>query len=295
MKRKLFFFLILCISIVTVFEILRSQQLKRLDKETLTPDQGNPKQTARLVAKNDTLNAVKRWIMHNAIPLQTVIAGNGFQDLQPLRKIIGSAHLVALGEATHGTREFYQLKHRMFEFLVSEMGFTVFGIEASMPEAFDINEYVLSGTGEPDKAIASFYNWVYNTDEILDMIKWMRRYNADSLHTKKVKFYGFDMQSPSLAVKVTLQNLQKIDKIQAEKFEKPLSLLVNPFTAADFVLLPKRKKEEAANAISKILKHFDEHKTEFINRGSAAEWNIMNCTYSVLLSIRDRFRPQNTR
>lgn len=275
MKRILFISLILLVSIVSVSHIYSSQQLKQSDKETLAPEQGNTKNTIGLSAESDTLDAVRRWIRDNAIPLRTVIAGSGFDDMQPLRKIIGSAHLVALGEATHGTREFFQLKHRMLEFLVNEMGFTVFGIEASMPEAFYINEYVLTGKGEPEKALASFYNWVWNTEEVLDMIKWMRSYNADSLHTKKVKFYGFDMQSPSLAVKETLENIRKIDLIQARTLEKPLALLANPFTAADFVLLPKEKKEEAAAAIRTILKFFDEHKSDFINRESAPEWDIM--------------------
>jgi erythromycin esterase len=275
MKRTLSISLILFVPIVAVFLIFKSQRLRHLDNEILPLVQGNNKNTVLLAAERDTLKAVRSWISHNAIPLRTVIAGNGFDDLQPLRKIIGSAHLVALGEATHGTREFFQLKHRMLEFLVNEMGFTVFGIEASMPEAFDINEYVLTGKGEPDKALASFYNWVWNTEEVLDMIKWMRSYNADPLHTKKVKFYGFDMQSPSMAVKVTLQNLRKIDQIQAETLEKPLALLANPFTSPDFVLLPKEKKEEAAAAIRTILKFFDEHKSDFINQGSASEWDIM--------------------
>lgn len=275
MKRRLFISLILFVSIVVVFMIFRPQRLNRLDKEKLTLEQGSTKNAARLTAERDTINAVNRWIRHNAIPLRTVINGNGFDDLQPLKKIIGSAHLVALGEATHGTREFFQLKHRMLEFLVNEMGFTVFGIEASMPEAFNINEYVLTGKGDPEKALASLYNWVWNTEEVLDMIKWMKSYNADPLHTKKVKFYGFDMQSPSLAVKVTLQNLRKIDQVQAETLEKPLAILANPFTAPDFVLLPKGKKDEAAAAIRTILKFFDEHKSDFINRGIASEWDIM--------------------
>jgi len=273
MKRSLVVSLILCISIVAVILILRPPRLIRSDKETLTLEQGN---TARQAVNRDTLIAVKHWIRNNAIPIRTVIPGNGFDDLQPLKKLIGSANIVALGEATHGTREFFQLKHRILEFLVSEMGFTVFGIEASTPEAFDINEYVLTGKGDPEKALASLYNWVYNTEEVLDMIKWMRSYNADPLHTKKVKFYGFDMQSPSRAVKITLRNLRKIDQLQAEALEKPLAVLANPFSAPDFVLLPKEKKEEAAAAVRTILKFFNEHKTDYVNQGSVSEWEIMN-------------------
>src|SRR4051794_25977935 len=73
---------------------------------------------------------VNDWIQANAIPLTTPEAGHGFADMQPLKKVIGDARIVSLGEATHGTREFFQLKHRMLEFLASEMGFTIFSIEA---------------------------------------------------------------------------------------------------------------------------------------------------------------------
>ena len=266
----------------------------------------------RLEAKRDTLDAVRHWIKSNAIPLRTVLVGNGFKDLQPLKKLIGSAHLVALGEATHGTREFFQLKHRMLEFLVNEMGFTVFGIEATMPEAFDINEYVLTGKGDPAKALASLYMWVWNAEEVLDMIKWMRNYNADPLHTKKVKFYGFDMQSSVRAAKVTLQNLRKLDPAQAEASEKVLALLSNPFTAPDFVHLPKEKKDEAAAVVSNIVRLFDENKLEYINRGSESEWSIMRQQALILAqyiesqmikteyinidsSVRDRSMAENIR
>jgi len=227
-------------------------------------------------AKKDTLDAVKRWISRNAIPLQTVSAGKGFKDLQPLKELIGSAHLVALGEATHGSGEFFRLKHRILEFLVNEMGFTVFGIEASMPEAFYINDYVLTGKGDPEKVLAGFYNWVWNTEEVLDMIKWMRNYNADPLHVKKVKFYGFDMQSASLAVKLVFQDLRKIDPVKADILEKPLAILANPFTAADFVNLPKKRKEEAEKAINIILRFFEENEPEFLNHESESEWDKMH-------------------
>jgi erythromycin esterase len=283
MKRKSYVSLIVCISAVAIFLIFGLPQLKGSDKEKPNPEQGNIKQPASHVEDNDTLKAVRLWIKHNAIPVRTVMAGSGFKDMQPLKKNIGPAHLVALGEATHGTREFCQFKHRMLEFLINEMGFTVFAIEASMPESFDINEYVLTGSGDPGKALASLYNWVYNTEEVLDMIRWMRSYNADPLHTKKVKFYGFDMQTPSKAVKVTLENLRKLDPVQAETLEKPLAVLANPFTAPDFVVLPKQKKEEATRAIKTILKLFEEHKPNTNHRESVSEWDIM-CRQAVIVA-----------
>ena len=77
---------------------------------------------------DEETRAVTEWLATHALELSHVSAGHGFEDLQPLEKWIGDARIVALGEATHGTREFFQLKHRLLEFLVTKMGFTVFGI-----------------------------------------------------------------------------------------------------------------------------------------------------------------------
>jgi erythromycin esterase len=218
--------------------------------------------------------AAKSWLADNAIRLRTVEAGNGFADMQPLKKAIGNARVVALGEATHGTREFFQLKHRMLEFLVSEMGFTVFAIEATMPEAFDINEYVLTGRGDPAKALSGLYFWTWDTEEVLAMIEWMRRYNADPKHTKKVKFYGFDMQSAARAAKVTLAYLRKVDPAQAETAEKELGLLTNPLSEQGFSQLSKERKDAAFTAIKTVLARFDQQRQEYANRSSADEWAI---------------------
>src|SRR5262249_23618574 len=66
------------------------------------------------------------WIRSHAVLLKTTEAGNGFDDLRPLRALIGQARIVSLGEATHGSREFFQMKHRMLEFLATELGFSIF-------------------------------------------------------------------------------------------------------------------------------------------------------------------------
>jgi len=72
---------------------------------------------------------VADWIRRHAVPLRTVEPGGDFSDLEPIRQIVGDARIVALGEATHGTREFVQFNHRLTEFLVSNMGFSVFAVE----------------------------------------------------------------------------------------------------------------------------------------------------------------------
>src|SRR5689334_7225745 len=70
---------------------------------------------------------VVAWLKANLMPLASAEPGSGFDDLQPLRSLIGDARIVSLGEATHGTREFFQLKHRMMEYCISQLGFTMIG------------------------------------------------------------------------------------------------------------------------------------------------------------------------
>src|SRR5713101_1664023 len=135
---------------------------------------------------------VTSWLKSSAIPLDSTSPESGLDDLRQMESTIGNARIVAMGEATHGTREFFQLKHRMLEYLVTKKGFTVFGIEASFPDSQAVNEYVLHGTGDASAALAGLGFWTWNTDEVLDMIVWMRAWNADPAHVAKVKFYGFD-------------------------------------------------------------------------------------------------------
>ena len=83
----------------------------------------------------------------------------------------------------------------MLEFLASEMGFTIFSIEANMPEAYRLNDYVLNGTGDPAQLLRGMYFWTWDTEEVLDMIRWMREFNKSG--KGRVQFTGFDMQTPT--------------------------------------------------------------------------------------------------
>src|SRR4051812_7322744 len=153
--------------------------------------------TVVLVASAAAQDAVVDWVRTHAVPLTTPVAGHGFADMQPLKKMIGDARIVSLGEATHGSREFFQMKHRMLEFLATEMGFTIFSIEANMPEAYKLNDYVLRGEGDPAKLLKGMYFWTWDTEEVLDMIKWMRQFNESG--KGRVEFTGFDMQVITVA------------------------------------------------------------------------------------------------
>lgn len=138
------------------------------------------------------------WLRDNAHPFATDDPDHGNQDLGFVKQMVGDAHLVALGEGTHGTAEFFRMKHRLVRYLAQELGFTVFAIEASMPECERLNDYVLTGVGDPAELVAGMYFWTWKTEEVLALVRWMRHFNEQGGH---LEFHGFDMQHPAWSMK----------------------------------------------------------------------------------------------
>lgn len=217
---------------------------------------------------------VRDWLRKNAIPLATPEAGRGFRDLRPLKKVIGDVRLVSLGEATHGTREFFQIKHRMFEFLATEMGFTIFAIEASFPECLAINEYVTTGTGDPAAVLAGQRFWTWDTHEVLDLIRWMRRFNEDPRNQRKLSFYGFDMQFPPVGAQSFLDYLARVDPLLAFQAEKTLAPLTTDFNVSIYGSLPGGEREKTREGIVSLLRRFRSRKAIYVRRSSEKEWEL---------------------
>ncbi|HJV88982.1 MAG TPA: erythromycin esterase family protein [Holophagaceae bacterium] len=246
---------------------------------------------------------VKAWIKGHGVALTTPEAGHGSKDMEPLRAMVGKAQVVSLGEATHGTREFFQMKHRMLEFLVTKMGFTVFAIEANMPEARAVDAYVLEGKGDPAKALAGLYFWTWNTEEVLEMIRWMRRYNEDPKHVRKVRFYGFDMQTPMVAFREVKAYLAEVDPEGAALMDAQLPELGKPATVPPSAA----RGRELVKAVQGVLDRLDAGREAFVAaRGEEAfawarqdarvlQQNAESLAEPRNFAIRDRSMAENTR
>lgn len=141
--------------------------------------------------------AATAWLQANAIPFGGTFLDAPHTDIEPLREIVGDARVVSLGENTHGTRDFFEMKARVLRFLVEEMGFDAFAIEASWPESNRLDQYVRTGEGDPAVLLSGLYFWTWRTESVLEMIEWMRAHNAAG---GNVGFYGFDMQYPGMAI-----------------------------------------------------------------------------------------------
>jgi erythromycin esterase len=150
------------------------------------------------------------WLASVVRPIVTDAPGSGFDDLAELGAIVGDARVVGFGEATHGTREFFRMKHRAFEYLVEQHGFTHFAIEATMPESRAMDRYVTHGEGDPARLLSNLYFWTWNTQEVLDLVRWMRAYNV-RVGQPRLRFIGFDMQFPQDAIDSVRTILTRLD------------------------------------------------------------------------------------
>ena len=155
------------------------------------------------------------WLEAEALPLQAVEPSDqdDYADLMPLKELIGDARIVALGEATHGTHEFFTMKHRLVRFLIEEMGFNMFAIEDDWVEATNVNDYVFHGEGDASEAmLAGITYWTWSTEEVLDMVTWMRAHNADPGDAPKISFHGFDSnKGQKKAIDHVIAYLQNVD------------------------------------------------------------------------------------
>jgi TonB family protein len=227
-----------------------------------------PRAAATTISTDD--QPVVEWIRANAVRLQTPEAGHGFADMQPLKKMIGNARIVSLGEATHGTREFFQLKHRMLEFLATEMGFTIFSIEANMPEAYRLNDYVLNGNGDPAKLIKRMYFWTWDTQEVLDMVMWMREFNKSG--KGRVQFTGFDMQTPNVAADIVRDFVDKNDTEYADALRKASDMAKAAAPQAPRSFGVATGSFPVKDAAGKRVRFSGYIKTEGVTQGYAGLW-----------------------
>ncbi|MCE9576964.1 MAG: erythromycin esterase family protein [Deltaproteobacteria bacterium] len=206
---------------------------------------------------------VTAWVAANAARLDSAEAGHGQADLAPIGAMVGKAHLVGLGEATHGTREFFQLKHRILEYLVARHGFSVFAIEANLPECRAINDYVLRGKGDPKAALDGIYFWTWNTEEVLAMIEWMRAWNADPKHVRKVQFAGFDMQTTKVAYANVRAFLTRVAPADVDALVTPLAVLGGEREDA-WSAVPAADRTAIVARLAELARRFDR---------SAAAWS----------------------
>ncbi len=170
--------------------------------------------TARGAADGLTIRALRG----SARPL-TGEAG----DYDPLLDLVGDASFVLLGEASHGTHEFYRERARITKRLIREKGFDAVAVEADWPDAYRVNRFVRGRGGDTDAvdALAGFRRfpaWMWRNADVLDFVGWLRAHNDEAAEGQpQVGFYGLDLYSLHASIEAVLDYLDKVDPRAAEQ------------------------------------------------------------------------------
>jgi erythromycin esterase-like protein len=164
-----------------------------------------------------TLSIVTDLIRESANPLS-----GSASDYDSLLAHIGEAHFVLLGEASHGTHEFYRERARITKRLILEKGFSAIAVEADWPDAYRVNRYIQGDNTDSDavQALSGFKRfpaWMWRNADVLDFIGWLRTHNDSLDYADRVGFYGLDLYSLHASMECVLRYLDQIDPEAARR------------------------------------------------------------------------------
>ena len=137
-------------------------------------------------------------------------------SLDPLMQLIGDRPLTLIGEATHGTAEFYHTRAELTKRLIQEKGYAAVAVEADFPDAYRVNRYVRhEGNDESaHEALGDFKRfptWMWRNTIVRDFVEWLRDYNAPLAPRDRVGFYGLDLYSMYTSMEKVLEYLERMD------------------------------------------------------------------------------------
>ena len=156
-------------------------------------------------------NKITRQLQDHITLLNSFSTENSLEDIQPLKQELQGKRVIGVGEATHSSKEFNQIRQRFFQFLVEELDYRIFAWEASFGETLKINNYVVNGEGTAKEALKSVSSPNCKAEEILNLIKWIREHNRQVPDEEKIRFYGFDMQNDIASYKKLRNKLERVD------------------------------------------------------------------------------------
>ena len=143
-------------------------------------------------------------------------------DFDSLIELIGDARFVLLGEASHGTHEFYRARADITRRLITEKGFNAVAVEADWPDAYRVNRFVrgVSDDGDAEESLSGFKRfptWMWRNADVLDFVGWLREFNDGRAPAARAGFYGLDLYSLFGSIQTVVGYLDTVDPAAAQR------------------------------------------------------------------------------
>jgi erythromycin esterase len=205
--------------------------------------------------------------------------------------MIGDSSLVALSEAAHGDAEPLEFRNRLFEYLVHEKSFTAIAIESGIVESRRVHDYVRGGDGDPASTMSDGISWTFDRySQNAALVRWLREYNADPRHARKVNFYGFDVSgSPGIprakrgmdtALTETLRYIARVDPAAGTVLRAKLNSLSErlqfgvhcPLDARSYAGLSSDERDELTAAIADLLALLGRREADYVAASTVSDY-----------------------
>ena len=258
--------------------------------------------TSRLSTVEPGVEDLAAAVREVAVPL-----GNA-RDLDALMEMVGDARFVLLGEASHGTHEFYTWRTEISKRLIREKDFSFLAVEGDWPDCYRVNRYVKgypeSGTSAVEvlHAFDRWPTWMWANREIVELTEWLRRHNAGASADRRVGFYGLDVYSLYESMAEVVRYLERVDPAAAAQARRAYTCF-EPFAedaveyARATALVPTSCEDEAVEMLralrsratayasdgreayfdaeqNALIAHNAERYYRTMIRGGPASWNV---------------------
>lgn len=222
---------------------------------------------------------------------------SGPDNFIPLTNFFQSKEIVGMGEATHGTHEFFKTKVELFQFLVNKCNYRVFGIEASYGAQMYVNDYVKKGIGNIQE-VMKFLDWPWGTEEVRDLVEWIKIYNLTKDENDKISFYGFDCQNIAFGIKYLDRLFLNDSSGYAKEFKKITPILSTKSEHDLFQLILNEKQiiKDSLYNTNKCLKNWIKiNEASISNKYGKKEFDRINlCIENFSQSLALIFGSNNT-
>jgi erythromycin esterase len=217
--------------------------------------------------ETEVVSSIKQW----AYPLESK------NDLHPLFDRIGDARIVMLGEASHGTHEYYTWRAHISKKLIEEKGFNFIAVEGDWPDCYRLNRYMknYSNAGKDAQEVLHQFNrwptWMWANWEIAALAEWLNQYNRNLAINKKIGFYGLDVYSLWESMESIIQYLKKVDpkalKIAEEAYRcfEPYRYEEGQSYARASQFVPELCEQEVVHLLREIRQKIPQYNSDYEN------------------------------
>ena len=194
--------------------------------------------------------------------------------LARLADSLADATLVGLGEATHGTHEFVTLRDGLVRSLVADHGVRLLALEVDFSAGLALDRYVVDGRGDPETALCDLGLWVWATEGLRDLLRWLRSFNRDRPADDRVRVFGFDAPSVSTPADALREYLRRVDPEPPATVRDGLDLLADGEVSAVPFPLAAEHVPAAEETVEALETRFEAREDEWVGRAGREAYRL---------------------